>query len=74
VDVTVEDCGHGLSTNASDELFEAFYSTKDDGLGMGLAISRSIIESHGGQIWATSNPQRGATFYFSLPATAEVGA
>jgi PAS domain S-box-containing protein len=74
VDVTVEDFGHGLSTNANDELFEAFYSTKDDGLGMGLAISRSIIESHGGQIWATSNPQRGATFYFSLPATAEVGA
>ncbi len=74
VDVTVEDFGHGLSTNASDELFEAFYSTKDDGLGMGLAISRSIIESHGGQIWATSNPQQGATFYFSLPATAEVGA
>jgi signal transduction histidine kinase len=56
----------------NDQLFEAFFSTKDEGLGMGLAISRSIIESHGGQIWATSNLEGGASFQFSLPTNAEV--
>jgi len=55
-------------------LFEAFFSTKADGIGMGLAISRSIIESLGGQICATSNVEGGATFRFSLPATQETRA
>ena len=72
IDVSVEDCGHGLSSIQNDQLFEAFFSTKDEGLGMGLAISRSIIEAHGGQIWATSNLEGGASFHFSLPITAEV--
>jgi signal transduction histidine kinase len=72
IDVTVDDCGHGLSSTMSDQLFDAFFSTKDEGLGMGLAISRSIIESHGGQIWATSNLEGGASFHFSLPVAAEV--
>lgn len=72
IEVTVEDCGHGLSSTMNDQLFETFFSTKDEGLGMGLAISRSIIESHGGQIWATSNLEGGASFYFTLPASLEV--
>ncbi|MGI9470898.1 MAG: CHASE domain-containing protein [Rubripirellula sp.] len=66
--VEIEDNGHGLKDGATDQLFEAFFSTKQDGLGMGLAISRSIIETHQGQIWATANVEGGTTFHFSLPA------
>ncbi len=68
VDVHVDDCGHGLDDDANEQVFETFFSTKKDGLGLGLAISRSIIESHGGRIWATPNPVGGASFHFSLPA------
>ncbi|MDH3717849.1 MAG: CHASE domain-containing protein, partial [Planctomycetota bacterium] len=68
IEVDVEDRGHGLSENMEDQVFEAFFSSKNDGLGMGLAISRSIIESHGGRIWVTPNLEGGATFHFSLPA------
>jgi signal transduction histidine kinase len=52
-------------------VFEAFYTTKPEGLGMGLAISRSIIEGHGGRLWATANVPRGATFQFTLPPDQE---
>jgi PAS domain S-box-containing protein len=69
VDVDVDDCGHGLSENMEEQVFEAFSSSREDGLGMGLAISRSIIESHGGRIWATPNLDGGASFHFSVPAT-----
>jgi C4-dicarboxylate-specific signal transduction histidine kinase len=72
VDVCVEDCGHGISHSNMDQMFDAFFSTKAEGLGMGLAISRSIIEAHGGQIWASSNSEGGATFHFTLPTTVEV--
>lgn len=72
IEVEVEDSGHGLSGGMQDQLFDPFFSTKMDGLGMGLAISRSIIESHGGQVWATSNAEGGATFRFSMPANREV--
>ncbi len=67
VDVEVADRGQGLSESMEDQVFEAFFSSKDDGLGMGLAISRSIIESHGGRIWVTPNLDGGVTFHFSLP-------
>jgi signal transduction histidine kinase len=65
--VAVEDAGVGFREEEAASLFEAFYTTKPGGLGMGLAISRSIIERHGGRLWATANPDHGATFHFALP-------
>ena len=55
----------------ADRIFDAFFSTKPQGSGMGLAISRSIVESHGGHLWASANNGRGATFHFTLPIVAE---
>jgi signal transduction histidine kinase len=66
--VTVRDTGPGLDSASVDRLFEAFYTTKPSGLGMGLAICRSIIEAHGGRLWATASEPRGAVFQFTLPA------
>ena len=66
--VAVRDSGPGLDSEILDHLFTAFFTTKPQGMGMGLAISRSIIEAHGGRLWATANPHRGATFQFTLPA------
>jgi signal transduction histidine kinase len=68
--VTVADGGVGLGEIDADRLFDPFYTTKPGGLGMGLSISRSIVESHGGRLWATSNPHHGATFHLALPAAA----
>jgi PAS domain S-box-containing protein len=65
--VAVRDSGPGLDPEALDHLFDAFYTTKPHGLGMGLAISRSIIEAHGGRLWAKTNASRGALFQFTLP-------
>jgi PAS domain S-box-containing protein len=65
--ITVRDSGPGLDPQRLDRLFDAFYTTKPQGLGMGLAISRSIIEAHGGQLWAKANALRGAVFQFTLP-------
>jgi signal transduction histidine kinase len=64
---SVGDTGPGLPTGNVDQIFSAFFTTKPQGSGMGLAISRSIVESHGGRLWATSNDGRGATFHFTLP-------
>jgi PAS domain S-box-containing protein len=69
--VTVRDFGPGLDTQSVDRMFEAFYTTKPNGLGMGLAICRSIIEAHGGRLGATANEPRGAVFQFSLPLERE---
>jgi PAS domain S-box-containing protein len=65
--VSVADTGIGLPADAADRIFNAFFSTKASGLGMGLSISRSIIEAHGGQLWATPNDGPGATLQFTLP-------
>ena len=68
--ISVQDRGIGLHAGQTERLFEAFYTTKPHGMGMGLAISRSIIEAHGGRLWAESNQGPGATFSFRLPAAA----
>src|SRR3981189_2347061 len=67
--ISVTDTGVGLPSEQGDQIFRAFFTTKDNGTGMGLPISRSIIESHGGRLWATGASGRGATFQFTLPAT-----
>ncbi len=66
--VAVEDAGVGFGEAEAPRLFEAFYTTKPGGLGMGLSISRSIVDGHGGRLWATANAGHGATFHFALPA------
>jgi signal transduction histidine kinase len=68
VHVSVEDSGVGLDSQSLEQVFDAFYTTKDNGMGVGLSISRSIIEAHGGQLWATRNERAGATFHFTVPA------
>jgi PAS domain S-box-containing protein len=69
--ITVRDSGAGLDRTSMDRLFDAFYTTKAQGMGMGLAISRTIIESHGGTLWATPNEPHGAIFRFRLPTDGE---
>jgi signal transduction histidine kinase len=63
----VRDSGPGVSAENIERLFEAFYTTKPEGMGMGLAICRSIVEEHGGEVWVTQNVPRGAVFHVSLP-------
>lgn len=63
----VHDTGPGLDRARAEELFEAFHTTKTEGLGIGLSISRLIIEAHGGRLWATPNVPHGAVFQFALP-------
>ena len=65
--VSVSDTGVGLPPEQADQIFNAFFTTKPNGTGMGLRISRSIVESHGGRLWASANTNRGVTFYFTLP-------
>ena len=64
--VAVRDSGEGLDSASLERVFDAFYTTKPEGMGMGLAISRTIIESHGGRLWATTNSPKGAVFQFTL--------
>jgi PAS domain S-box-containing protein len=68
---SVSDTGVGLPIERMDQIFSAFFTTKPQGSGMGLAISRSIVESHGGQLWGAANDGRGATFHFTLPSLNE---
>jgi C4-dicarboxylate-specific signal transduction histidine kinase len=67
VEVAVEDVGTGISAEVGDRIFETFFTTKSEGLGMGLSISRSIIEAHGGRLWSTANPGGGTVFRFTVP-------
>ncbi|MGB6827754.1 MAG: ATP-binding protein, partial [Terracidiphilus sp.] len=67
VQISVSDTGVGLPAGETDHIFDAFFTTKPEGSGMGLAISRSIIASHGGRVWASANSGKGATFHFTLP-------
>jgi signal transduction histidine kinase len=69
--ISVQDSGPGLDPKLLDRVFDAFYTTKPQGMGMGLAISRSIIEAHDGRLWATANDDRGVTFQFTLPIGGE---
>jgi signal transduction histidine kinase len=64
---SVSDTGVGLPSQEAEQIFSAFFTTKPQGSGMGLAISRSIVESHRGRLWAAANDGRGATFHFTLP-------
>jgi len=67
VQATIKDSGTGLDPNAIDKVFDPFYTTKSGGMGMGLSISRSIVQAHGGRLWATANDGPGTMFHFSLP-------
>jgi PAS domain S-box-containing protein len=69
--VAVRDSGPGLSEDATERAFEAFYTTKSSGLGMGLSICRSIVEHHGGRLWATANVPKGAAFQFTIPVNSD---
>ena len=69
--VTVRDCGIGLDPQVPDRVFDTFFTTKPQGMGMGLSICRSIITAHGGRLWATPNTDHGATFQFTVPINSE---
>jgi len=71
VRLSVKDSGTGFTAQAADKIFEAFYTTKTDGMGIGLSISRSIIEAHQGRLWATPNDGPGCTFWFAIPSALE---
>jgi signal transduction histidine kinase len=70
--ISVIDTGKGVKPEQAEHIFDAFFTTKNEGTGMGLAISRSIIESYGGRLWFTPNTGQGATFCFTLPIDANV--
>src|SRR5262249_48934209 len=71
VRVAVRDSGPGIDPTYLERVFEAFYTTKSSGMGMGLSVCRSIIDAHGGRLWADANGRRGAVFQFTLPAARE---
>jgi signal transduction histidine kinase len=72
VEVYVRDCGKGISEDDMVKIFEPFFTTKPEGMGMGLAISRSIVEAHAGRLWASANSGRGCTFHFTLPVAQQI--
>jgi C4-dicarboxylate-specific signal transduction histidine kinase len=74
IEIAVRDWGHGIPADKLAHVFDPFFTTKATGMGMGLPISRTIIEAHGGELWATNNEDRGATFHFTLKTAQEVAA
>jgi two-component system sensor kinase FixL len=68
IEIAVADTGHGFGADVPVKLFQPFYTTKESGMGIGLSISRTIVETHGGRMWAAGNDAGGATFFFTLPA------
>jgi signal transduction histidine kinase len=72
--VTVQDCGSGIEPENAERIFQPFFTTKLGGMGMGLSISRSIVEAHGGRLWASPAPPSGTAFYFSLPEAKSIEA
>jgi signal transduction histidine kinase len=73
VRVSVVDRGGGIPAELRERLFEPFFTTKSHGMGLGLAVCRTIISAHGGRLWATNNPEGGATFQFTLPSSDDAG-
>jgi len=71
ITVSVKDSGVGIDDKNIEHLFKPFFTTKKEGMGMGLTINKAIIEAHGGGLWAKNNPDRGAMFYFTLPVCKE---
>jgi len=71
VRLTVRDAGVGLDPEGAARLFDAFYTTKSEGMGIGLSVSRTIVENHGGRLWAEANDGPGATFAFSIPCSSD---
>jgi signal transduction histidine kinase len=71
VRLSVQDAGVGFEPQTLDRLFQTFYTTKEDGMGIGLSVSRSIIENHRGRLWAMPNKGAGVTFSFSIPCAVE---
>jgi signal transduction histidine kinase len=72
VEITVRDTGVGFGPDEQERLFEPFYSTKAEGMGLGLSITRTIVDGHEGHLWAEPNAGHGATFHFALPASRKV--
>jgi len=73
VEIAVTDRGHGIPAGLHEKIFESFYTTKREGMGLGLSIARSLVQAHGGRIWAENNPAGGATFRFTLPSVSRSG-
>jgi signal transduction histidine kinase len=71
VQISVTDRGEGIATENLERVFDAFFTNKPNGVGIGLAISRSIVEDHGGRLWVEPNPTRGVTFRFTLPLSGD---
>jgi signal transduction histidine kinase len=71
VGISIQDSGSGFDETDNDRMFQPLYTTKAEGLGMGLAIARTIVGAHGGRLWAANNVDQGATFHFTLPVRAE---
>jgi signal transduction histidine kinase len=71
VSIAVADTGTGLDTTKVDHIFDAFFTTRPEGMGMGLSICRSIVEAHRGRLWASPNSTQGSTFQFTVPAAAD---